>query len=75
MVSNSRIQHNVALSNFLEFKRYFYAYIRFLRKDKNRQILYRIFDTFYFFKTDKNGFAKFFVFAKIFAKNVCPRSR
>ena len=25
--------------------------------------------------TDENGFANLFIFAKIFAKNVCPRSR
>ena len=44
---------------------------------------HEIFDHFFLLKrfdlgpiwTGKNGFANFFVFAKIFAKNVCPRSQ
>ena len=44
---------------------------------------HEIFNTFSLIKhfhlgpigTAKNGFMKFFVFAKIFAKNMCPRSR
>ena len=36
---------------------------------------HEIFYTFLKSKTGKNGFTKFFLFAKIFVKNVCPHSQ